>query len=169
MISDFINEFIFPHEGIVYENVPGDNGGPTKFGIDQASHPDIDIEGLNADRATAIYIAEWRRISWEGFETRALEEFPGNSGHAFFDAREVCGLTAAWKFAQRALELTPDGAPGSLTRMAVLSAPAATFTQAMIDERRIYHKYLAATRSNDAQFLKGWLNRCDDLERYLLG
>ena len=167
-LSDFINNFTFPHEGVTYENVPGDSGGPTKFGIDQSSHPDVDIANLTAEAATSIYEIEFQGVTWLDLQTPALADFPGNSAFAFFDAREVCGLTAAWRFAQRALDLTADGQPGLETRAAVLAAPAATFTHAMIDERRIYHKYLAATKSNDAQFLKGWLSRCDDLEKYLL-
>ena len=52
-------KFVFTHENVlgkdgkvVPENVAGDNGGLTKYGIDQASHPGVDIAGLNKQKAT---------------------------------------------------------------------------------------------------------------------
>jgi hypothetical protein len=59
--------FILPHEEefargywgderfVVVENVPGDDGGLTKYGIDEESHPDVDIANLTRDQAIAIY------------------------------------------------------------------------------------------------------------------
>lgn len=180
-ITDFINQFTFPHECVydpghygdpafvISENVSGDNGGVTKFGIDAESHPGIDVGDLDADQATQIYIAEFMAIKWrDGSGLAAMPDFPGNTGFAFFDAREVCGEKEAWLFAQRALGIQDDGIPGEGTRAAVISASPATFASTMIQERRKFHRWLAANRGHDAQFLQGWLNRCDDLEKYLL-
>lgn len=189
IIDTFIPGFIFPHECaykkseeenyyvldangqkiVVVENVAGDDGGATKYGIDTASHPGVDVANLTADQAIHIYMAEFGAIEWSiPNSPSALAEFPGNSGFAFFDAREVCGLHEAWLLAQRALGINDDGIPGNNTRQAIKAAPPNTFLSAMIEERRNYHKYLANKFPHDAQFLKGWLNRCDELESYLL-
>ena len=54
--------FAAGHDGdydyVLAEDVDGDPGGTTKFGIDQASHPSIQVEYLNLPRAMEIY---WKR------------------------------------------------------------------------------------------------------------
>src|SRR5438046_10527691 len=64
-------QFILPHEEefarghwgdenfVVAENVSGDSGGVTKYGIDASSHPGVDIENLTRDQAIEIYHQEW--------------------------------------------------------------------------------------------------------------
>lgn len=62
-------KFIFAHENVlneegkvIPENQVGDSGGLTKYGIDRSSHPDVDVAGLNKEKATAIYFAEWKKL-----------------------------------------------------------------------------------------------------------
>lgn len=177
---DFVRAFTFPHECayapghygdlafVVSENVPGDAGGITKWGIDQSSHPDINIANLSQADAESIYLSEYQAILWED-RTAALDSFPYPASYAFFDCREVCGLTAAWKCLQRALALDPDGISGPLTKAATVKAPASTLTSTMIDEREAYHRLIAHRNPEDAQFLQGWLNRCSDLRNFLYG
>jgi hypothetical protein len=52
--------FIFAWEGRKFENDPDDPGGATKFGIDQRSHPNVDIRNLTEEVALAIYWEEWK-------------------------------------------------------------------------------------------------------------
>jgi lysozyme family protein len=180
-LTDFIRGFTFPHECayapghngdmnyVVTENVPNDAGGATKYGIDQASHPEINIEGLTAADAENIYKAEFAAVHWSilGNTVPALTEFPAAAALAFFDCREVCGAHAAWICTQRALNLTPDGVPGPDTRNSILAASDLSFALVMIDERRAFHRRVVVAHPEDAGFLRGWLNRCDDLGRYL--
>lgn len=42
-----------------YRNAPSDPGGPTKYGIAQASHPKLDIRALTKEQATQLYWDEW--------------------------------------------------------------------------------------------------------------
>ena len=181
-VTDFITGFIFPHENayapghdgesayVIAEHVANDAGGTTKYGIDAASHPEVDIENLTAPQATAIYLTEYNAVQWSipGLSTPALPEFPYPSSFAFFDCREVCGLHAAWLCAQRAANVADDGVPGLFTRNAIVGAPAKTFTLAMIEERIRYHHLVVQAHPTDAPFLQGWLNRCNDLKSYLL-
>ncbi|MDE2019138.1 MAG: secretion activator protein [Patescibacteria group bacterium] len=42
-----------------YNVTAGDTGGATKYGISQASHPQLDIENLTIDQAKQIYLDEY--------------------------------------------------------------------------------------------------------------
>lgn len=179
-LRDFVTGFILPHENayaaghygdsafVVTEHVPGDAGGATKYGIDAASHPGINVDSLTQDDAINIYLAEFSAVRWSiyGKLPPALTEFPFNSALAFFDCREVCGAHAAWLCAQRALQIAVDGIPGVDTRTAVLKADAG-FTSLMIDQREAYHRSIVANYPGDGKFLQGWLNRCEDLRKHL--
>lgn len=179
-ILDFIQEFTLPHENsygkdedgnriVVAEHVQGDPGGTTKYGIDAASHPNIDIEGLTQDDAEQIYLKEYSEVHWfiPHDLYSALSEFPQPANLAFFDCREVCGTRAAWLCVQRALALNDDGVPGSITRSAIMQSPGFTLAISSIDERIIYHRRVAASNPSLAKFLEGWINRCNDLKEFL--
>ena len=180
---DFIRQFILPHENayapghygdpnfVVAENVPGDDGSWTKYGIDLGSHPNLGVTGiqnLTQDQAEAIYLTEFDAVEWDTPPPAflALLDFPYPAALVFFDCRENCGLTAAWKCLQRALSLTDDGIPGPLTKAAVIKAPGLTLAMSQIDERIAYHRQIAAANPNDRQFLDGWINRCNDLKAF---
>ena len=182
-IDEFIPRFIFPHECVyeyghygdmnfvVPEDVPGDPGGPTKYGIDTASHPGVDIRDLTADQATQIYLMEYKGVGWSDIGGSALDVFPGNAALAFFDSREVCGLRVTWEMTQRALGLTGadvDGHPGPQTRGLIKEVDGTRLTPALIAQRRAYHHSLVIARPSLAKFLAGWLNRCNDLEQLLV-
>src|SRR6266436_4597543 len=58
--TDFM-PWILDWEGRIFENDPDDPGGATKFGIDQRSHPNVDIRNLTESQALDIYWSEWIR------------------------------------------------------------------------------------------------------------
>jgi Glycosyl hydrolase 108 len=61
---------------VVAENVSGDSGGVTKYGIEVSSHPGVDIRNLTRHGAVAIYASEWQRYSIEALpETLAIAQF----------------------------------------------------------------------------------------------
>ena len=89
----FIN-FVFAHENVydnsgkvIPENVAGDSGGLTKYGIDQASHPGVDIAGLNKQKATAIYYELWKK--------HGISKMKYPLGEAYFDTVVNGGGSAA--------------------------------------------------------------------------
>src|SRR6202007_182545 len=81
--------FVLPHEEefarghwgdenfVVSEHVPGDAGGTTKWGIDAASHPGVDVDDLTRDQAITIYNEEWK---W-----RNMDALPEKLAVAMFD------------------------------------------------------------------------------------
>jgi lysozyme family protein len=51
-------EFVLKWEG-GYSNDPHDPGGETKYGINKASHPNVDIKNLTLEQAAVIYKNEY--------------------------------------------------------------------------------------------------------------
>ncbi len=179
-IEDFIRQFILPHENayakghygdpafVVAETVDNDPGGTTKYGIDEASHPWINIIDLTEDQAMAIYAEEFNAVRWSlPMSPSALPQFPNPAGLVFFDMRVNAGPNQAWRCVQRALSLNDDGIPGLMTQSAVVKAPGLTLAMAQIDERIGFYKRLAASNPPKYMgFLAGWLARCNDLKQF---
>lgn len=58
---NFIKSFIIPHEGGL--NPHDMNGAPTKFGINQAANPGVNVANLTADQAADIYMHKYLPMS----------------------------------------------------------------------------------------------------------
>lgn len=138
MTSRFRNVIIpwlFDHEGREFENDPDDNGGATKFGIDQRSHPHVDIKNLTEDQATTIYWNEWLRDG--------CDHLPSPLDWLYFDSAVNCGIGRAQSFLN---ESRRD-------------------PKKYQDARRGFYNRLAESKPKLKKFLKGWLARVDDLSR----
>jgi len=73
---------------VVCENVPGDSGGLTKYGIDAANHPGVDIRNLTLEGATDIYqCGEWTECH--------CDELPKGIDTATFDCAVNNGAAVA--------------------------------------------------------------------------
>ncbi len=151
------------------ENVPGDGGGLTKFGIDQRSHPHTNITGLTKDDAVKIY----RESYWDKHN---LDSFPDPINIALFDIFVNGGHPIEWL--QRAIndlpdsseKLTEDGNAGPKTMAAVVALTKdqiKTATGSILDQRANRFKRLAE-KPQLAQFLNGWLARNNDLRALIL-
>jgi len=160
------------HEGdsqfVVSENVPGDTGGLTKFGIDAASHPGVDIGGLTLDEATALY----HDGEWAGCR---CDDLPEGIDTAAFDCAVNNGTIVAGLLFQRALlacgfGVVVDGEMGPATVRAA-TACCVQRRQDLMGEllqlRRNRYVDIVLHHPADEKFLKGWLARVDDLERFL--
>lgn len=172
--------FVLPHESeyarnhwgdvdfIVSEDVPGDSGGVTKFGIDQASHPNVDIEHLTLAQATAIYRDEW--------DSHRLDLLPEKLAILAFDVFVNGGFAIRWL--QHAYNLTADhdallvedGDMGPATIKALGACPPEqidAIAKGFIEERNGRFRVLAQSPDRK-KFLNGWLQRDADLEKLLL-
>ena len=130
--------FIFKWEGEYYENVSGDPGGPTHYGIDSASHPGVNIRALTKSGATAIYFDEWQH--------NQCESLPEDLGEVYFNACVNCGTGRANKL--------------------INHCPNHTASE-FLDAQESFYRSLAAKRRDLRKFLKGWLNRTADLRRWV--
>lgn len=149
----FTRGFIFPHEcvyakghhgdlaHVVTENVDGDPGGLTKWGIDQASHPKVDIAHLDQRQAELIY---WDRY-WSP-ASPSLDESGEGVGEVIMNCRVNCGMGRATKIIARLPTLTASG---------------------FLDEQEAFYRRLVGQSPCYGKFLNGWINRTQDLRKYL--
>lgn len=145
-------------EGTVYENDPEDPGGATKFGIDQRSHPKENIRKLTRERAAEIY--------WTEYWTRChAHEMPSGVGEVVASIAVNTGHGRASRWLQAAVGVTVDGDIGPMTLAAVKAKPQAVLVAALLDRTELHYRSIA--KGKMAKFLKGWLNRNDDLRKYI--
>jgi lysozyme family protein len=171
----FVNEFVFPHEceftrghhgdmnHVRWEDVEGDGGGVTKYGIDQRSHPDIDIKNLTEEQAREIY---WLKY-WLAAEADAM---PPGWGEVLADIRINGGNGPM--MAQRAINalgrippLALDGKIGPVSIEAMKQAGPEGLKRLLWFRDSRYRTL--ASKPGQIRFLQGWLNRDNDLRAYL--
>jgi lysozyme family protein len=143
--NDFF-EFLKEWEGTTYEDDPDDPGGATKYGIDQRSHPDVNIKALTEAQAKAIYWHEWTAEN--------AVKFPEPLRQVYFNYCVNTGTSRAAKLIQQALGVTADGKIGPITMAAIAKADPMTLALATIEKGDAFYRAL-----NRPKFLQGWLNR----------
>jgi lysozyme family protein len=138
MTERFKNKIIpwfFEWEGTTYENDPDDDGGATKFGIDQRSHPSINIKELTAEQATDIY--------WSEYVKYACDLLSPPFDWVFFNACVNCGVGRAQKIYKQS------------------GKDASKF----LDLQDSFYESLAEAKPITKKYLKGWLARTKDLRK----
>ena len=148
----------------ISENVDGDDGGLTKFGIDFRSHPDVDIETLKYEQAVEIYRKDyWDKAKCENFA------YPLSLVH--LDGAVNTGLGQQTKFLQRVCGVDDDGAFGPKTLKAALDLCEKEGVEEVclkiLNLRKNFYEDLAEKKPEKAKFLNGWLNRIDNLKEYI--
>lgn len=151
-------DWLMKWEGVVYENDPDDPGGATKFGIDQRSHPSVHIRSLTREQAMGIY---WREY-WG--KVRA-EELPPKLAEVVGDIAVNNGVSRAIKWLQEVVGTIVDGQIGPKTMKAVLSRYPEEAAAELLDRREKFYRSIAKGRK--VKFLRGWLNRNNDLRRFI--
>ena len=149
---DLLMEF----EGTVFEDDPRDPGGATKFGIDQRSHPGVDIRSLTKAGAERIYLAE--------FGASAAAKLPSPISFAYFDFAVNAGESQAARGLQRAVGIKRvDGIVGAQTMAAVNSmlerGEHGKLLGRLQAQRELFYLNLAHTQPKMNVYLKGWLSR----------
>ena len=151
------------------ENVAGDRGGLTKYGIDAQAHPGVDITNLTYDGATKIYATgEWPNSH--------ADVLPRIWAFMVFDFYTTSG-TNAWRCLQRATsDFIPstftgkrwdDGVFGSNTLKAAMasmdaSVPLPKRLSVLNDftTRRVkFYNDIVANDPSQKKFLDGWNKR----------
>lgn len=150
---------------VATENVNGDRGGMTRYGIDQRSHKDLDINSLTLEQAKEIY----RKDYWLKGK---CDQMPWPVSLAHFDACVNTGIGQAAKFLQKIVGTDVDGAIGpktlkALTLICGTRGPVA-IAEDLIEARKAFYKLLAEKNEDDQQFLNGWLNRVENLKKQIV-
>lgn len=156
-------------EGTVFENVPGDKGGATKYGVileewvrlgyDKDGDKDIDVDDLkliNAQDASTIAKSHyWDKLKGDNINNQSIAEF-------IVDFAYNCGVTTAAKKTQIALGFTGtdiDGKFGNKTVEAINKANQEGLFNKIKELRDLYYKAIVSNNPSQLKFLKGWINR----------
>lgn len=151
-------DWLMKWEGTTFENDPDDPGGATKFGIDQRSHPNEKIRDLTRERAAEIY--------WSEYWTKCrAHEMPAKLGEVVANIAVNAGHSRAARWLQQASGITVDGVIGPATMHAVEGHNAISLAKAMLDRTEEHYRTIA--KGKLAKFLKGWLNRNNDLRKFV--
>ena len=169
-----------------------DSGGLTKFGVDlammqdiastQAGRDTLDRMGiiLPVTRNTIKNLTEAQAASiyrWQAWEALKLDLIPLRPAVVLYDAAVNSGPKQSVKLAQRGYNrcvtygqpLVADGVMGPATRAAMQQADTDKCLTAMLDEREKFFQTIVNNKPSQQVFLKGWINRVDDLRRYVRG
>lgn len=146
------------------ENVAGDKGGLTKYGISKAAFPDVDIANLTYDEAVHIYATRMWPDSKASLVPRPLSAM-------LFDLRVTSGPKNAIRVLQRAVGAGDDGIWGAKTKLAAEKAcstiPKMLWATQQFTERRIaFYQAIVAANSSQGKFLNGWINRAVRSQTY---
>jgi lysozyme family protein len=158
-------------EGAAFENVPGDNGGPTKYGVilsewiaqgwDKDNDGDIDVEDLkkiNANDAQAIAKSHyWDRLNGDLINNQSIAAF-------IVDFAYNCGVSTAAKKTQEVLGLDQDGKLGPHSVSAINEADQEDLFNKLKARREKYYHAIVDNNPSQSKFLKGWLNRNDSFK-----
>jgi len=146
------------------ECVPGDAGGTTRYGIDAAGNPGVDVVNLTFDQAVAIYWNHYWRI-----QNHPMDDLPAGWGEVMFDIRVNGGDPVS--MAQRAAQMTGAvvtiGAPLDQTSINAMQQAGSAGLKNFLHLRQHRYDVLAQMYANDAQFLAGWTARNNDLAKFV--
>lgn len=149
---------ILKREGSAYTNDPVDAGGPTKWGVTQATLEHYrkhnvtpgDVEALTRSEAYEVYESMYGQPLIK--KNKKLKEFMMDSGVLYGPSEPVQWL-------QQILGTKVDGVMGPVTLRAMsLKGPQDLLLQ-MIKKRVLRIGEVVSARPSQVRFLKGWLNR----------
>lgn len=152
-----------------YVNHPSDYGGATNKGVIQRVYDSYrrrkglqtrSVLYITDDEVTDIYENDYWTPSQSPLMSRAL-------AITQFDTAVNFGVRGAILFLQETLGVSADGSFGPVTRSALDRANTSATARRYV-QRRIDYRYARVTQdSSQRVFLQGWLNRDNDLMRYI--
>ncbi|GAB4161818.1 MAG: glycosyl hydrolase 108 family protein [Cyanobacteria bacterium J069] len=152
-----------------YVNHPADRGGETNRGITTATYrayrqgkglPVQSVQMITEDEVREIY----ERLYWQPARCGMMQR-PLAIAH--FDTAVNFGVGGATMFLQELTGVPVDRVLGPRTQQAIAQAPHQDLAQQLC-QARIDYRYRRVTRDvSQRVFLQGWLNRDNDLSRYI--
>ena len=165
---DQMVEAILAHEG-GFAHHPNDRGGPTNFGITQATYSRwlgrqaslAEVQNMREETAKEIYLTNY-------YFAPRINGFDADVQPQVFDCAVNHGPRQAIKFVQTVVNLAGfgviavDGVNGPKTTSAAhraYEAMQAYFINAIADERIHFYKQMVSHDPSQRVFLAGWLRR----------
>jgi lysozyme family protein len=164
----------FDYEGRVYENVAGDRGGPTKWGITIGRVADIkgvklpksgtaaynrlvdDLKALSPDDIKEIY----KRDYWDAVRG---DDLPPGVDFAVADFGLNSGPSRAAKYLCRCLGLKQSGTLNNEAIQAAKRTDTDDLVNTYCDARAEFLEGIVRLSPSQAKFRKGWLSRVRDV------
>lgn len=185
------NKFTAQWEGGL-TNHPADRGQITSYGVSlvflsglaetQSNRDTLERIGIRLPitRNVIINLTETQAaclFRWQFWEKLKLDLIPLRPAVVLYDAAVNSGPSQSIKLAQRGYNrcvtygqpLVVDGIMGPATRAAMQLADTDKCLTAMLDEREKFFQTIVDNKPSQQVFLKGWINRVDDLRRYVRG
>lgn len=132
-----------------------DRGGLTKFGISQASYPQLNIQALTEESAYNIYRSDyWNKVDGDNIVSQFVAE-------SIFDFAVNSGVKTAIKLAQIAVDLSDnvDGVMGEQTLAKLNSADEKQFLANYTLAKIARYATICNSNQEQSKFLLGWINR----------
>lgn len=173
-LGETINDILRREGG--YVNHPADRGGPTKYGVTQATlsrylgwaATEQEVQNMDQEIARDIYERNY-------YYGPRIDKLPEAIQPFIFDCAVNHGPRRAIKFVQSVCNqagftpaLSIDGAMGPNTRKAAEQAynrMGAIFLEALLEERRNFYRVIVDHNPSQKVFLEGWLNRVAEFEQ----
>lgn len=161
--DDLIRSVVLVHEG-GYTNNPNDSGGPTAFGITQATlgawrgHVVTADDVKNMPMSEAIAIYKKRYIEEPGFDQIADIHLRT----AVVDAAVLFGQQTVIKAIQKIVDVSPDGELGHDTLAAIGRLEGRGLINALSVWRVLKHAARCVANPTQLGFLVGWSVRATD-------
>jgi len=156
-------ECVFEADGLSIrtENVPGDSGGRTIAGIDEASHPHFDFESPTPKAIVDCYLADgWKQYSSLNFPIcEVCSNFSVN-----------LGFGASIRLLQEGIEaqttISLDGKLGPYTLSTANKIDAHRLAEDIESAADSRYRRIAIANPRDRKFLAGWLARDAALDHW---
>ena len=162
-------QFVLQREG-AYSNHPNDRGGPTQYGITQATFNSAKQQGIISNTITSVReltLDDARKIYDEMYwDQISGDTLPDDLSVALFDTAVNMGVATAIRMLQRILNVTQDGIIGPQTLEAIGNYQGDLIDN-FLDAREERYRNIVQNNSTQSVFLTGWLSRVDDLRRYI--
>jgi len=149
----FIRKILVLEGGSKITNDPSDSGGQTKYGISKKAFPNVNVINLTEQQAIDIYKNNFYNVCMIDSindELLALH---------VFDFAVNAGIGRSVKTLQKIVGSAQDGVIGAKTLSMVNSG---NFSTEFIQARINFYKSIGVGKN--AKFLKGWLNRVNNLK-----
>ena len=160
-LSDLLDRLIAREGG--YVDHPYDRGGPTKYGITQATlsnwrgYPctEDDVRRLTKKDAKGIYHDQY----WVQPKFHRLGKLSPILVEMLFDTGVHSGPTRAVKILQEAMSLKADGFIGPVTMEVAQNLSGPHLAALFMGQRTAYLGRLITRDPSQASFAHGWMNR----------
>jgi lysozyme family protein len=144
---------------------PADHGGRTSRGVTQREYNAWRMEqGLYARDVWSASTSEIEKIYHDEYWNPYCDGLPTGIDYLYFDMAVNAGPRRATIILQRALGVADDGRIGPITRQSIK----------LVDPRMLIENYTIKKAAfyvslHQPRFLKGWLNRCNNVRHNAVG